>query len=307
VSSKIPGNEVDELPVSTFKYTPLQHVRTLYAAFVQGLFKAAPVGSGYHWDEDEERTEVVITDENPIHLRRIGSRPAINFTRGPVQSYNFGIDDMLSYQFNTGAKTKTILVPGTMSINCCSRVDLVSEQLAWVIAEMIWAHRDLLMQSGFFEIGRNFVVSSPSPAGSVVAGDSADEWYVTSVQSPFQFQRTTRVAPLAAQILQNIGIQFDQAARAALQSVQQEYNPAGIHNPSFQQNETYPTLRGTSNDDGLRRIPDPRNPAKTLTVRPARPNSRLVLPRKTGGVLPIEQETVEESTSSDSVSGTFKV
>jgi hypothetical protein len=274
VPSKIVQRVPTELPVSSFKYTPLQHVRTIYASFIQGLFQSQPPGSGFHWSESFEETEIVITDENPIQLDRIGMRPAITFTRGPVQSFSIGIDDMLSYNQNTGVKTKSLLIPSTMSINCCSRSDLESEQIAWVIAESIWLHREMFMQQGFFEVGRNFVVGSPSPPGSIVQGDSADEWSVTTVQSPFQFHRTARITPLNVQVLKNIGVRFNIEAQKLQDEQGAPTYPAGHHNPPYEEEETYPLLSGPSNQDGLRRIPDPLNPARTIVVRPARPRQR---------------------------------
>jgi len=167
------------------------------------LFQAAPRGS-YHWDPNIAATEIVITDENPINLSVVGVRPAISFTRSPVQFFGLGMDDLDKYDFATGMKQKTMLVPGTMNINCCSRNDLESENLAWLYAEQLWLHREQLMRAGMFEIGRNMVIGFPSFLGSIVEDDGADEWYVTSVQSLFQFHRTFRSTPLGARVIQGV-------------------------------------------------------------------------------------------------------
>src|SRR5690606_13271095 len=149
-------------PGSSFKYTPMQHVRVVFASFLQGLFSEAPVGQ-FHWDPDDERTEIIIRDESPIHVERIGARPAIGLTMGSCQFYSLGMDDLHSFNFALEQKVKTVLVPGTMHVNVCSRVDIEAHNLAWVVSEHLWLLRDLLMKAGFFEIGRNIQVGPPSP------------------------------------------------------------------------------------------------------------------------------------------------
>jgi hypothetical protein len=286
-----------EFPQNSFKYSPLEQVRTLYVGFCQGLFSAAPTGS-YRWAPALEDTEIVITDESPIHVDTVGKRPALSFTRGPVQSFSLGQDDMLSYDFETGKKKKSILVPGTMSINCCSRNDLESERLAWIIAEQLWLHREMLMKAGFFEIGRQFVVGAPSPAGSIVAGDSADEWVCTTISSPFQFYRTSQITPLGRDILSGINLQFS--------SLSQTVNPEGPvqgttgADPPFHVCETAPGM-------GPGMVPHPLNPAQMVTVRSTRPNAAALRPPAIGGrAIPIQRIVVEQSCEQVTVVTTTK-
>ena len=288
-----------DFPDTSFTVSPLEQVRTLYVGFCQGLFAAAPRGT-FHWTPYLEETEIIITDESPIHVATIGMRPAISFTRGPVQSYSLGQDDMLSYDFATGKKKKSILVPGTMSINCCSRVDLESERLAWIVAEQLWMHREQLMREGFFEIGRQFVVGAPSPAGSIVSGDSADEWFATTVSSPFQFYRTSQSTPLGCHIVEGINLQFEtQAQRVTSQG--SPANPGGA-DPPYAVNTSAP---GTPPHV----VPHPLNPAQKVTVTSANPFKPGLRPPAIGGrTIPIQSVTVEQSkTPATVVTSTVKV
>lgn len=286
-----------EFPQHSFKDSPLEQVRTLYVGFCQGLFAAAPPGS-YHWTPSLEHTEIVITDESPVHVDTVGKRPAISFTRGPVQSYSLGQDDMLSYDFETGKKKKSILVPGTMSVNCCSRVDIESERLAWIIAEQLWLHRELLMKAGFFEIGRQFVVGSPSPAGSIVAGDSADEWFVTTISSPFQFYRTSQITPLGREILDGISMQFS--------ATHPMVNPQGPVSGSASGAVLPYEIEATA--EGVSGVPHPLNPTQTVTVRAARPYGPALRPPGIGGrTIPIQLAVVEQSGSPVTVVSRTKV
>lgn len=296
-----------EIPDSSFKYTPLQHVRVLFASFVQSLFFSAPRGS-WHWDPNLDDTELVVTDENPINIDTVGRRPAITFTRGPVQFYSLGLDDMLSYNMETGSKTKSVLVPGTMSVNCCSKNDLESERIAWIIGEHLWLLRELLMKQGFFEIGRQPSIGSPSPAGSIVTGDNAKEWYCTTLFCPFQFYRTGKVTPLNKKIIQDMQLSLS-ASTQPLSTNRYRQGVTG-HELGVNLHECFPASfapdasdahGATPNMEGeqqvLPLVPHPLNPAKTVTVRYATPNRPGLRPPSIGGrVLPISKLCVEEST-----------
>jgi len=139
-------------------------VRTVAIAFVQGLFNGAPTGC-YHWEPDDEKTEIIIRDENPIHVDKYGMRPCINFTHGTAEFYHVGMDDLHDFNFANGKKTKGLLVPGTITANVCSRSDIEAHNLAWVVAEHVWLLREILIAQGFFEIGRGMRVTPPHHQG----------------------------------------------------------------------------------------------------------------------------------------------
>lgn len=211
MSSKIRVTENTNPDENSFTYHPLQALRAFYSGFVKGIFYGAP--EGYRWRPSLEETQIYISDENSIDPTVVGARPAITFTRGPVQTYNVGIGDLMEYDFRTGAKKKSMLIPGTMSINVCSRNDIEAENLAWVVAEQLWMNCERMMRAGFFDGGRNFVIGSPSPAGSLVSGDSGEEWYAVVVSSPFQLYRTSQRTPLGQTVLRNIEMVLQEEAQ----------------------------------------------------------------------------------------------
>lgn len=270
-------------PDSSFKYTPVRHVRVMFIRFCQGLFYAAPIGS-YHWDEDENITEIVISNENKLDPEVISRRPGLHFTRGPLQFYSLGIDDMMSYEFDIDKKTRAVLVPGTMTINCVSRVQQESEDIAWVVMEHLWLLRHLLMRTGFFEIGRQPQMGSPSPAGSIVANDQGDEFVATPVSIPFQFPRTSSYTPLGKRIVQSV--QHSLAVRSPPKYVGSLGVPAQGFNGQFNvQYEPPPSFAPNASDAqgqtpdpaGVRQVflprqPHPLNPAVTVIVRTVRFN-----------------------------------
>lgn len=294
-----------EFTGSSFVYTPLQHVRTLFISFLQGLFEGSPAGC-FKWDPDPEKTEIAIRDENPIKVETVGQRPAINLTLGSVQFYSLGMDDMLYYDQATGRKVKGVLIPGTVSINCCSRVDIEAHNIAWSVAEFIWLLREEFLKRGFFELGRGNQVTPPTPAGSIVANDSGDEWYCSTVIIPFQFQRKSAFTKLGARIVQNIETRLS----TVLGPVESVGPPQGGH--EFPVSETYclPESFAPNASDAYGATPDPTgqfqgalikqphplNPAVTVTVRAARPNrAGLRNPSMHGRELPIVRPCVKES------------
>ena len=267
-------------PDSSFKYTPLRHVRVLFIRFCQGLFFKAPPGC-YHWEPDDERSEILITNENKLDPETINKRPGISFTRGPCQFYSLGIDDRETVDFRTDGKEKGVLIPGTMTINLVSRVQQETEDLAWVVAEHIWLLRDLLMKAGFFEIGRGPQIGSPSQAGSIIANEMGDEFYVTPVSIPWQFARNSKFTPLGKQIVSSI----QQSLSATLQPVRSpgiQYHP---HEYPVNVTESSPPAfaplatdaKGGTPDPGraqqyfIPKQPHPLLPGVTVTVRTVRP------------------------------------
>lgn len=192
-------------PASAFRATPLRFVRQQYLRFLQGLFWYRPKGQ-LHWNPSDEISDIYISDEATMQASTIGTRPAISITRAPVNMLSLGFDDMLRLDQRTGAKMKGVLMPGTISINCCSREPQESEDLCWWVSEHLWMLRDIMQRAGFFQIGQHIAVGAPSPAGSVVANDGGKEWYVTTSTSPYQLQRTSNVTPLGQYIARGIEV-----------------------------------------------------------------------------------------------------
>jgi hypothetical protein len=312
VPSKV--TQTSLLPEGSFTDSPLERVRTLFAGFVQGLFYAAPPGA-YHWEPSSDVSEIVISDEGPIHTEVLGMRPGVTFTRGPVQFYSLGLDDMLSYNAETGSKQKSVLVPGTMSVNCISRAALECERIAWIIAEQLWANRELLMREGFFEIGRQPVISSPSPAGTLVAGDQGDEYFATTLSCPYQFYRTIQVTPLGKKIVSSMTLmmraRLGQMSSGGAAPTTSHEGPASLEvspPPSFSpaSDARGNTPRAGEEAPHLCVVPHPLNPAQLVVVRPVRPNQPgLRRPSIGGRTIPISDPCVTESFSH--VTSTSKV
>jgi len=255
-----------------------------------------------HW-EPGNTGEIFISDDNPIDSVVVGKRPAISFNRSHVQSSHLGYDDMQSFNFETGAKKKSILLPGIMAINCCSTVDLEAEYVAWVVFEHLWALRDVLIRQGFFEIGRNMGISPVTQAGSLVANDNAREWYCCTVTSPFQFQRTDKISPLASKVVSGMGMSVNgltNRRRTPGFPYQQGADPA-VHISSHVGDSL---MTGSCSAA----VPHPLDPTQQVVIRAGSSNRPGIRPPSLNGrVLPTATTCVGESSGNSVPGATVKI
>ena len=285
-------------PESSFKYNPLLHTRSLFIKFVQGLFSAVPQGC-YRWSEDDSSTELYITGEEEIHPEVVERTPSVSFVRGPIQFYSLGLDDMENYEFDTNKKTKGVLLPGTMTVNVCSKHMLESEHLAFVIADHIWLLRGILMKQGMFEVGRSIQVGSPSKAGSIIMNDQGSEFFCTPVSVPYQLSRLSAVTPLGQQIARNItqclNVRGPPRVLSEGAPALGHERPVGVHHDfpaSFA-----PEARDVPKPNQSMQ-PHPLNPAKKVCVRVVRPNNAGSTLHHSRAAIPIPQTCVEQSSVS---------
>lgn len=307
-------------PQHSFKTAPLLQLRVLYVEFLQALFGSAPPGC-YRWDENDDLSEIHISDSGTLNPEMVGVRPAITMTRGALQFHSLGFDDMLRFDLRTGQKTKSVLVPGVMSINCCSRNDVESEHLAWVVAEHIWLLRETLMgYDKFYEVGRQPHISATTPAEGVVAGDGGNEWYCTTVASAFQFPRTSQFTPLNQEVVQGIGTSMRFAMRTRLGTGGPVLSTGTPGYPVGEEGQGPPAFAPGASDargrtpspgapyDELPLMRHPLNPAVQVRVRSVQPHKPGLQPPSMGGrPVPIRSSGVEESSPTPTIRVRTKV
>lgn len=277
-----------EKQLDSFSERPLYALRRSFVRFVQGLFGLKPPGY-FHWDINNETTEIVITDEHPLNTTQLNVRPGVTFTRGPLQFNRIGVDDLASYDLETETVRKTILVAGVMHINCCARIDIESDDIAWHITEHIWLLRkELISNTKFFDISSTPAIGSPSPPGSLVEGDGSDEMICTTVAVPFQFVRTGQITPLNREIVKNLDIELsvEQHTGSPVPVVSN-----GIKAPSFYaaQNTT------TKGDPALLGAQVSKRDNPLQVIETGGEGGSVILPYFSGRPVPISSGTVEES------------
>lgn len=175
---------------------PVIFALRLYVQFLQGLFNQTPVGT-FHWEPDNETSEIVIRAEAPLDMSVVGKRPAITVVSGPVQFQGLGIDNMLSFNPKTGERVRTDLLSSVFSVYCLAESDIIASRLAHIVSHFTRLKQRLLESSGgFYSIARPAPSSNmPSAPGQLVMGDPKG-LVMVQVNIPFTLQWTWSSTPL---------------------------------------------------------------------------------------------------------------
>ena len=181
---------------SSWLNDPLNYMVKAFIAFLQTIFEIAPKGC-FQWSPKEGETELVVTEDNPVNLEATEQRPAISVIIGPTRFNGSSLDDLVNVDFRTAKEIHTDLLPGTMTLNCLSRVPQECRFLGWHCARTIWNLRKIFIkESHIHEVGRNITIGSVTPAGALVQGDTEGEWHGVPVSIPFFLQWTDSITPL---------------------------------------------------------------------------------------------------------------
>lgn len=175
---------------------PMVFSLRLYVQFLQGLFNQTPVGT-FHWEPDNETSEIVIRGEAPLDMSVVGKRPAITVVMGPAQYQGLGMDNMLSYDPKTGKRVRTDLMSSIFSVYCLAESDIIASRLGHIVSHFTRLKQRLLESpGGFYAIARPAPsVNAPSPPGQLVMGDPSG-LVMVQVSIPFTLQWTWASTPL---------------------------------------------------------------------------------------------------------------
>lgn len=121
--------------------------------FLQILFGTRAEGS-YHYDSDDTKTDIQITDAYSTSLDAINLRPAIIVVRGPLswQGLGLGNSGIESVDMGTRRTVYSDLLVGSISISCLSKQSIEAEQLAHLVFNSFKVFGPTLRQRGYFHI-----------------------------------------------------------------------------------------------------------------------------------------------------------
>lgn len=282
MAASIPETDPGLDQLTAYRYSPLMWIRERLVCFTRGIFNAAPVGC-FHWSPEPLQSEIFITDEDVLEPDTMNLRPAISFTRSPVAFKSIGQGDVANTDFATGKTTKECTIPGTMVANCISRVSLEAEAIAFNVAKYTWLLRHLLMQSGFFDIGREPQIGSVSPAGSLIAGDSAlgDQYRVVPVSISYIISYSASYTPLNQLVVQRIQQMLTVNPSGPINGLGAPLDPPfmNVHecppDPFSPASDVYgrtPDPGGMRGTSMLPKLRHPLDPSKTVVLRQVYPN-----------------------------------
>ncbi len=155
------------------------------------LFHFEPGEEDYSTAETE--TELIVSDAGAVGTDTVETRPAILISRGPFAYGNVSLDQLLEQDLASGNRTHTDLLSGSFVVNCVSKIGLEAEKLALLVAKAIRMYRRQLQVAGFFYIGHMIQVGQESPAGTLVSGDSEEDFVTVSVTFPVYYQESWTV------------------------------------------------------------------------------------------------------------------
>jgi len=119
--------------------------------FLQILFSERAPGS-FHFDHDDTKTEIIISDLHAVDLKMAGMRPSIVAVRGPLSWQGPGLGNVLNRDIPTGSYTFKELLTGSLALSCISREGIEAEQIAHLVFNSFKYFRPVLQKYGFFQI-----------------------------------------------------------------------------------------------------------------------------------------------------------
>ena len=119
--------------------------------FLQILFSQRAQGS-FHYDEDDTKTEISISDLHAVDTKSVGVRPAIIAVRGPLSWLQMSLGSVESRDMPTGKFMYNDLLTGSVALSCISREGIEAEQLGHLVFNSFKHFRPILQRYGYFTI-----------------------------------------------------------------------------------------------------------------------------------------------------------
>ena len=205
---------------------PLLWATKLFVRFLQIVFSTFEKGS-YKWEADFETTDIVIGDQGQLRPEVWDKRPAIVCMRGPAAWSNIAMDQMKSFDFETGRRGHTDLVASSMVYNCVSREGLEAQRLAWIAGYATRALKRNLLRAGLHRVGEN-VDYGTEQDGSGLA-DSLKDYIYVPVSVPFFFQDSYSIAPVDNLLLKEMDLRLTSQVIGPTQ----DGSPGGLRPPAM--------------------------------------------------------------------------
>jgi hypothetical protein len=203
-------------------YDPYTHLTRVFVYFLQNLYRTAPRGTGFHWSQSPEDTEIVITGEKPV-CEAMEKIPHIVCILGSSQWGGLGLDQMQKTKISNGERQHSDLISCTMSYHCQAKEGLVARRLAF--NSSLYTNvfvRMLQQQGGLHHVVRNHSISGETPP-TAYSGQVASSELVSVVATiPFHWQVQWRIrspAELWRGMKMSLGVTGAQAMYSAGKNV----------------------------------------------------------------------------------------
>lgn len=171
--------------------------------FLQAIFNQRAPGS-FKYDQEDQQSEIIISDVHAVDLKTVGKRPAIVAVRGPLTYAGTGLggSSLEKRDTRTGKYTFNDYLTGSLAISCISREGMEAEQLADIVFNSFKWFQPVLRKYGYLSIkGMNI------GAEALVESEGADDkTYIVPVYITAQVQDRWTLDTTAERKLQKIVI-----------------------------------------------------------------------------------------------------
>jgi len=185
-----PGEKIEM--VTTF-------VKNNALRFLQIVYSQRSSGDLKYIHNDEEATDIRITDNHAYQLDSNDKRPAIIGVRGSISWNNIGISGLQNLDLKTGQEKRTDLMNGSLTLNCLSSVGVEAERIASDVFNLFKVFKNTLRKFGFFTV-RSMTIG---PEQLIEASGEAD-LFLVSVMVQCQVQDRWMLEPKSAAELREI-------------------------------------------------------------------------------------------------------
>lgn len=177
--------------------------------FLQALFSTFPSGEdpkGYNYDDDAEKTDILIEGQSTDNLTNVDVRPKIVVSRGPVTFNKTHIGNFVgSKNLSREQQRFSSIYSGTVGISCFSREELEADHLAQICFDAIEAFQFELHKFGFLSINAVQVGQRGLIKGQQ---DARPDLCVTPVLLKVQVTKEWKTRVVDPVLLRQIFVQF---------------------------------------------------------------------------------------------------
>ena len=198
--SKIPRQSIegkDRIPNAAvfLKRTALEFLQILFSQRAEGSF---------HYDQDDTKSDILISDIHAVDIMTVGHRPAIIAIRGPLSWSGPGLGSVESRNMRTGDYIFNDLLTGSVALSCISREGIEAENIGHLVFNSFKFFRPVLQKYGFFQIK-----SLSIGAEMLVEQEGADDkTYIVPIQVSALIQDRWLMEDTAARQLRQIIVKY---------------------------------------------------------------------------------------------------
>lgn len=188
---------------SDYESSVANFVKNTGLRFLQLVYQQRESNNLKYIHDDEDATEIRISDQHAFQLEATDLKPAIIAVRGSMQWGNVGMNNGLqSLNMRTGQEERTDIISTSVAFSCLSRVGLEAEQIASDVFNLFKFFRKTLSKHGFLTIR-----SASIGPEQLIEAPGEPKLFLVSVLLTCQVQDRWLLEPKAAAELKRVVVE----------------------------------------------------------------------------------------------------